>query len=189
MLASWHSAAQRRASPSSYLRTRVGKSLSELWSAPALSTPHAPRASPLTDGYDEQHEQEGVEHGRDRRRKAGDDVLEGAEAAEDADDAERPHHAQDGDGHVEGAEGENGEEHDRGVDEVVGVAEEGREPVRVGVHRELDREDAREADVQGVEQPAGVGEGAVGADHLAVELRLGGVDDEVLRAMDGQSRA
>jgi hypothetical protein len=143
------------------------------------------RAMPLTDGDDEEHDHERVDDGRDRRREAGDDVPEGAEAAEDAEDAERPDHAQDGDGHAEGAEGEEGEEHHDGVDEVVAAAEEGREPVRVGVHRELGREDAREGRVRGVEEPAGVGEGAVRGDELAVELRLGGVDDEVLRAWGG----
>jgi hypothetical protein len=154
---------------------------------PPHPLPPGDGVSPLTNGDDEEHEQEGVEHGRDGRGEAGYDIPKGAESAEDADDAECPHHAQDGDGHVDGAEGEEGEEHHHGVNEVVGVPEKGREPVGVDVHRELEREEKRKGHVRGVEKPAGLSEGAVRGGQPAVKLRLGGVDDEVLRARGGRA--
>ena len=52
-----------------------------------------------------------------------------------------------------------------------------------GVEEELRGEDAREGDVEAVEQAPHLGEGAVFGEQPAVELRLRGVDDKVLRGL------
>jgi hypothetical protein len=136
----------------------------------------------LTDGHEDDHQHEGVEHGGQGGGEGGDDVLERGQAAEDADDAEGPDDAQDGDVDVKRAEGDEGEGDDGDVDYVVAAGDEGCEPVGVGVGEELGGEDDSKGDVDAVKEKSDRGEAAVLPDELPVQLGLRGVDDEVLRA-------
>ena len=102
------------------------------------------------------------------------------QAAEEADDAEGAHEAEDGDGYVGVAEGDEGHEDDEGVEQAPGVGEEGAEPVGEEVDEQLRREDGGEGVVGRVHAPPQrrLAAGAVG--ELVDELRLEQVHHEVL---------
>ena len=133
----------------------------------------------LTYGGEDDHHEEGVEHGDDCGGQRGEHAAQLVQLAEEADDAKGAEEAQGGDGKVDGPEGEEGDEDVDGVEEVPAVADEGDEPVAVGVDGELEDEDEGEDDVevvQGVLEPRGgvpLEEGDV--------LRLDDVGGEVLR--------
>ncbi len=79
-------------------------------------------------GHDE-HDDEGVGHGDDRRGQGGDDALERLDLAEEPHDPYGAQHADHVDVEVALAEGGEGEEDDDHVDEVPPAADEGAEPV------------------------------------------------------------
>ena len=134
---------------------------------------------PLTDGDEEEDDDEGVDDGDDGGGEGADDVAEGGEAAEDADDAEGADDAQDRDGEVHRAEGREGQADDDQVHQVVVVAHEVAEPVRVHVEEELGREHAGEGHIKAVQRGAGRRNGGVVVDPR-VDLRLCRVDDKIL---------
>jgi hypothetical protein len=133
-------------------------------------------------GHDE-HDEEGVAHGEQRRGEGGEDLLGRLEPAEDAHDAEGAEHA---DGEVEGAEDDEGHEDDERVEEAPGVGDELAEALGGEVEEELGREEEGEARVEGVEEGLGVGRAAVGVeDRVRLQLRLGHRSKEVLRNVGG----
>jgi hypothetical protein len=137
------------------------------------------RAEGLTYGGEDDHHEEGVEHGDDGGGERREHAAQLAQLAEEADDAEGAEEAQDGDGEVDGAQGEEGDEDDGGVEDVPAVPDEEGEPVGVEVDGELEEEDEGEGDVELVE---GVLEPRVRVlREEAVVLRLDDVGCEVLQ--------
>ena len=134
----------------------------------------------LTNRADDEQDEEGVEHGRQRCRERRHDVAEGAHAAEEAHDAEGAEGAEHVDGHGHGPERDEREGDDDEVESVPAVAEEGADPVGVEVDGKFDREDCGEKSVHQLQTVADYGRGAAARVEGAGELRFRGVNQKVL---------
>ncbi len=101
----------------------------------------------LTYPHEEEEDTEHIENGQQRHRQRRDDLPERRYAAEEPQDAKGAENADDARVLVRDEEGKDGHGDDEGVNLTPNVSDEGSEPVREGVDRELDGEDNGEKEV------------------------------------------
>ena len=131
----------------------------------------------LTDGGDDEDDEEGVGHRQHRVGQRREDLGDGGQLAEDAQHAAAAQQQDQADGQADGGEAHDGEGDNDDVEEVPAVADEVAEPVGEGVDDELDAERDDEEEVQLVQGREGRGLRA----GVEVHLRLGDAHGEVLR--------
>jgi hypothetical protein len=133
-----------------------------------------------TDHGDDEHDEESVAHGDERRGEGGEDLLGRLQAAEEAHHAEG---AQDADGEVEGPQGGQGHGDHQGVEDGPAICRELAKPVAEKVEHELEGEDYGEAKVGCIQSLLYEGGGPIGQVKLALfQLRLKNGDAEILLA-------
>ena len=142
------------------------------------------RESGRTDAEDDQEDDESVHHREERGGDGGDHLLEGVDAAEEADDAEGAHELDKPIGDIERAKVDEGHEDDENVEVVPAVVGEEGEPVGVHVDSELNGEVDGEYKVEGVHDLAHLRGRAILQHQLPPVLRLKNAGQEILRRQD-----
>jgi hypothetical protein len=105
----------------------------------------------LTDGGDDDHHEEGVEHGYHRGRERGEHALQLPQLPEEPDDSEGAQKAQGGNGQLYRPQRDKGKKYYQGIQNVPSVAHERRKPMSKSVDHELEEENKREKDIEVIE--------------------------------------
>ena len=134
----------------------------------------------LTEGHDDEDDEEGVGHGQERVAEGGEDFGDGPQLAEDTQHAAAAQQQDQAQRDADRGEADDGEGDDDEVEDAPGVGDEGTPPVGEEVEEQLGREGDDQDKVDRVQdRPPPGAEGVVGA--LQAQLRLGDADREVLR--------
>ena len=139
----------------------------------------------LTDACNDEDDDEGVHHRRDREGERCQHFPQRPDLAEQPDHPDRPKAQHQADRHVDRREADEGQPDNDQVQKAPAVGEEGLEPIRVEIEDELDGEDYGEEEVQRVlsrGKRASIGrhidDGLVGSDRDCPFFQLGADDSD-----------
>ena len=126
--------------------------------APSMQGAQKWRRRPaLTDGGDDEDDEEGVAHGQERVGEGGEDLGHRPQLAEDAQHAAAAQQQDQAEREADGREADDREGHDDEVEQAPSVGDEGAPPVGVEVEEQLGRECDDEDEIERVENRLLVG--------------------------------